>query len=113
MTGVILLIMQSTSEDCVSRQAVNEYLEKLLDGRFDDFMSAAIIGIRDNINAMPPVTPTHGTCKDCEYYFDISKDNNIGNIYKANYCRKHSKNVHREDFYCADYEKRGSEKERR
>lgn len=54
----IAVLEQLPSDDCVSRQAVNEYLEKLLDGRFDDFMSAAIIGIKDNINAMLPVTPT-------------------------------------------------------
>lgn len=43
-------------EDCISRQEVTEYLEKLLDGRFNDSMSAAIMGIKDNINAMRPVT---------------------------------------------------------
>lgn len=54
----IKALEQQPSEDAISRQAVNEYLEKLLDGRFDDFMSAVIIGIKDNINALPPVTPT-------------------------------------------------------
>lgn len=55
------------------------------------------------------LTIIFGTCKDCKYYFDASKDNNIGNIYKTSYCRKHGKNIHREDFYCADFEKRGNE----
>ena len=43
--------------DTISRQAVIDYLNKLLDGRFDAVKSAMIQGIRDNIRLLPQVEP--------------------------------------------------------
>lgn len=43
--------------DTISRQAVIDYLNRLLDGRFDAGKSAMIQGIRDNIRHLPPEEP--------------------------------------------------------
>ena len=60
------LLEQQPSEDCVSRQAVVKFLKNHAED-FEDtrlrigfFTSASLINNPDNV---PPVTPTHGTCK--------------------------------------------------
>lgn len=97
----------TTTDDCVSRKFMYE-------------LGATCIATRDKndklialgtIDELPPVTPIHGTCKDCKHW---DKDDK--------YC-KHLSNEYgwfedddyrvdtEEDFYCADFEKRGNENE--
>lgn len=95
---------QPTSDDCVSRAE----LKKWLDMNFSFGGALRKLEIFDRIDKeLPPVTPIHGTCKDCKYYRDK------GNKYS--YCTKRL-NVdsaidrYREpNFYCADFDKRGGE----
>ena len=55
------------------------------------------------IQALPPVTPTHGTCKDCKHCY-MDEDGCGYHCEKFDYTRFP---VYA-DFYCADYEKRGN-----
>jgi hypothetical protein len=81
----------------VSRQAVIDAV------RLNAFHVKSQLAV---INKLPPVTPTHGTCKDCKYW---DKD--------EEYC-KHLSNENgwfededyrvntESDFYCADFERK-------
>lgn len=102
---------QQPSEDCVSRAE----LKKWLDMNFSFGGALRKLEMFDQIDKeLPPVTPTHGTCIDCKWW--DSENNNTG------YCNacKHGHwsstwdiGIYRKtkaDFYCADFEKRGSEK---
>lgn len=51
---------------------------------------------------MPSVTPTHGTCKDCKHCCYITGTKN-------KLCEKHSCMQVSNNWYCADFEKRGNE----
>lgn len=85
-----------TSDDCVSRQAV-------LDLAVDYGTNSATFLIPVcSVKNLPPVTPTHGTCKDCTNYVKGALDEDI--------CLRGHELIH-EDFYCADYKKRGNENE--
>ena len=119
---------QPTSDDCVSRTQAIEWIENLRQmdkcfGNYEDdyFPLSEVI---DRLKSVPPVTPTkciatlrfskedlreicnerieiaceHGTCKDCRHREGIDLD--------ASFCAKHG-NSARDDFYCADFEKRG------
>ena len=90
-----------TSEDCVSRQAVIEIIKKsdacLYEKSDND-------GLIEEIKTLSPVTPTHGTCKDCEHSYTDAD----GLIYCCNMYEL-ARFYPKEDFYCADFEKRGSE----
>ena len=98
---------QQPSEDCVSRQAVLETI--------DDCNSDGLKGIfcsyndgerfKECIKKLPPVTPTHGKCKDCKHYY-MDEDGCGYHCEKFDYTRFP---VYA-DFYCADFEKRGNEK---
>ena len=82
---------QQPSEDCVSRQAVLDKKELI---ELPDGQSFYSIDPKD-VEALLSVTPTHGTCKDCEswdkeYHFCSMLDCDTG-----------------KDFYCKDFEKRG------
>lgn len=93
----------STSEDCVSRAEVTDELNRLGRNAFKDDTDY------DNffafVDSLPPVTPTHGTCKDCKHNYKTSR-----NTFECS-------NGHRfymkipDTFYFADFEKRGSENE--
>ena len=114
----------STSDDCVSRQAVIDMtgLSNWFDSS-DDYNSFV-----EDLCKLPPVTPTqciaavrfskddlreicnerieiectHGTCKDC-FYYNIDED---GHGY---HCEKygHTRFPVYADFYCKDFEKKG------
>ena len=93
-------IQQNTSDDCVSRKAVLDTLmkyEKPCDDR-QDFYLDSTTEFEEEIKEIPPVTPTHGTCKDCKHI----------------YCEHHEEtcdiNEYDPNFYCKDYKKRGNEK---
>lgn len=89
---------QQPSEDCVSREKA---LLVLTGENLSIKSTDKLIALFDKrIKALPPVTPTHGTCKDCRHREGIDLD--------ASFCAKHG-NSARNDFYCADFEKRDSE----
>lgn len=99
--NAIIKELEQQSDDCVSRQEVIRIAEQ---GQVQGFEWQI-----KKLVALPPVTPTHGTCKNCKHCEDISKD--VFKIYKNSYCLKQGNNIYRDDFYCASYEKRGSENE--
>jgi hypothetical protein len=57
---------------------------------------------------LKPVTPTHGTCKDCKHWKDSDGVYRRG-VSAESKCPINIKEVYEGDFYCADFEKRGSE----
>ena len=92
----------TTSDDCVSRQAVKDAVENtiakyipILIGRYEKIPLELAVAIRD----VPPVTPTRSTCKECKYCEDIGVKTTL-------YCKRYGIN-HLENYYCADFEKRG------
>lgn len=90
---------QQPNDDCVSRQAVHNMLEDIpiVDtDKWFNWLQKACLRLAD----LPPVTPTHGTCKDCTNYVVGALDEEI--------CIRGHELIHK-DFYCADYKKRGSE----
>lgn len=100
--------LEQSGEDCVSRAEVLKMIEAIQDaGGFIGYntYSEALY----QVNNMPPVTPTHGTCKECKYssVHTISLDK-IGEI---RVCRIQFSKQIKDDYYCADYEKRGNENE--
>ena len=96
----IKALEQSTSDDCVSRQAVLETI--------DDCNSDGLKGIfcsyddgerfREYIRKLPPVTPTHGTCKDCKHRDPEDKMCDSGHSIQWQLPRPN-------DWHCADFEK--------
>ena len=91
---------QQPSDDCISRQAVVKYIEACGAELGHDLENESV---REDILNMPPVTPTHGTCKDCKYNVDDGKTIAMCDIGHRFYMREPS------TFYCADFEKRGNE----
>jgi hypothetical protein len=101
----IKVLEQPTCEDCVSRQAVLDMATTI---QTDDFSGNEIIEVIDidDVKTLPPVTPTHGTCKDCKHYY-MDEDGHGYHCEKFDYTRFP---VYA-DFYCKDFEKRGDENE--
>lgn len=94
--GIKALERQS-GEDCVSRADVIKYLNTNMawydeDGYLAD-SDEKLKAITDLVNGVSPVTPTHGTCKDCKKYRN-----------SLEYCTQWVMPTN-DDFYCADYEK--------
>ena len=107
----IKALEQQPSDDCVSREGARQFLYEEIDRLNNDELYDIFSKIIDDMyNELPPVTPTHGTCKDCEqlgvmdcgYYCKLNHWNKIST--ESNYGGMG-------DFYCADYEKRGRENE--
>lgn len=95
---------QQPSDDCISRTQAIEWMENLRQmdecfGNYEDdyFPLSEVI---DRLKNVPPVTPTHGTCKDCKHFHNVRKDFNTCDLWTIACADNH---------YCADYEKRGSE----
>ena len=89
----------STSDDCVSRTVLIEYLVTNLTWYDNDHEESDIRKvITELINDIPPVTPTHGTCKDCKHR-------------PQGLCCNRLDKFTNDSFYCADFEKRGNENE--
>lgn len=87
------------NEDCVSRAEVLEMIEAIQDaGGFIGYNTYS--EAFDQVDNMPPVTPTHGTCKDCKHFHNVRKDFNTCDLWTIACADNH---------YCADFEKRGSE----
>lgn len=88
---------QQPSDDCISRAKAIEICEN----RGHDNSAYYI-------SKLPPVTPTHGTCKDCKQLGVMD----CGYYCKVNHWGKISKEGNyggMGDWYCADFNKRGSE----
>lgn len=108
----IIKALEQSSEDCVSRAD----LLKLYEDRFIELQKAhqtdKQLGVNWCINTLkelPPVIPTHGTCKECKYssVHTISLDK----IDEIRVCRIQFSKQIKDDYYCANYEKRGNENE--
>ena len=100
---------QQPSDDCISRVEALSAIRNLYPGtpfvklNLDKWRkeNKKYFECEDIIKALPPVIPTHGTCKDCKH--------NKADKYGNKECLRldfFPDNV----FYCADFEKRGSEK---
>lgn len=96
MRDIIKALEQQSSDDCVSRQAVIDKKELI---ELEDGQTFYCISPED-VKALPPVTPTHGSCKDCRW---LATDED------GNYYCKQTWDFDSLDFYCADFEKRGGE----
>jgi hypothetical protein len=100
--------------DTISRQAVLEELQACVDteSMYDENNGLTYICYEDAVRwveDLPPVKPTHGTCRDCEYYRRIEL-NSCDEVVAT--CKKHTDRNYQyvsPNFYCADYEKRGNE----
>lgn len=86
-------------EDCVSRAEVLKQMKEWRDYEFVK-MTNPYHYLEKRIQSMPPVKPTHGTCKDCRW---LTTDED------GNYYCKQTWDFDSLDFYCADFEKRGGE----
>lgn len=85
-----------TSDDCVSRA---EILEEMT--RREKNGDRITLGY---IKKLPPVTPTHGTCKDCKHWKDSDGVYRRG-IGAESKCPINNSRVYEGTFYCADFEK--------
>lgn len=108
---------QQPSEDCVSRLEVikaieNYYIPNETPSSHTEHEEYGTLipkmGLIDTISDLPPVTPTQGTCKDCKYWKDSDGVYRRG-ISAESKCPLNILQVFDGDFYCADFEKRGSE----
>ena len=95
-----------TSDDCVSRQAVLNAIIKELCIKDESYLLQSEKVIYNVVKNMPPVTPTHGTCKDCvdwdkeeEYCKHLSQENGW---FSDEYYRFETDG----DFYCKDFKER-------
>lgn len=95
------LEQQPTSEDCISRQETLDAIIKELGIRNESYLMECERPIYNVVKNMPPVTPTHGSCKDCK---QGQKDDH------GVYCTNLG-GTNKESWYCADFEKRGNENE--
>ena len=92
-------ILKQQSDDCVSRQAVLNTLFYKSDNNCEVVLNKEL---QDRIKTLPPVTPTHGTCKDC---------NHLGVMDCGYYCKlNHWGKISKEgnyggmgDWYCKDF----------
>lgn len=127
-------IEQQPCDDCVRRSKVIQEVFEIIDmydsGEYlayeDEEQTKLIVGndrendfrrilseweaVQLKVNTLPPVTPTHGTCKDCNNWNEIESHKKYGICDKLSFGRD-IHYTHAERFYCADFEKRSSENE--
>jgi len=99
----IKALEQQPSEDCVSRAEVLKQMKEWRDCEFVK-MTNPYHYLEKRIQSMPLVTPTHRMCKDCTK----SKILNGFEGYSI-VCSRFGRMAVNPDFYCADFEKGGSE----
>jgi hypothetical protein len=75
--------------------------EKPCDDR-QDFYLESTTEFEEEIKELPPVIPTHETCKDCRHYY-VDEDGYGYHCERVDYTRF---SVYA-DFYCACFKKRG------
>lgn len=101
------MFSQPTSDDCVSRQAVLDEIKSMSNANPSYWNHCDVVDredLIDGIQSLPPVTPTHRMCKDCTK----SKILNGFEGYSI-VCSRFGRMAVNPDFYCADFEKGGSE----
>ena len=101
----IKALEQQPNEDCVSRQAVIDMATTI---QTDDYSGNEILEVIDvdDVKTLPPVTPIHGTCKDCKNWKDSDGAYRRG-LWAESKCPVNNSSVFEGTFYCADFEKRG------
>jgi hypothetical protein len=106
MNEAIKALEQQHSDDCVDR---NHVIATISQHHFDkdkDNFDLLVHNLCKEVKALPPVTPTHGTCKDCNHLCDWHNGRS-----KGLYCGLHTEVDFcfevEENFYCAYFEKRG------
>ena len=100
LTEAIKLIEELSANDCVSRQAVLDMAKSYNTDGWDSY-TPLVVDVED-IEALPLVTPIYGTCKDCKYRDPEDKKCDCGHDIQWQLPRE-------DNWYCADFEKRGSE----
>lgn len=103
------------SDDCVSRQAVIKELNCEISGsiesdidlskykrEFQELANMILDAQTKSIQALPPVTPIHGTCKDCKNWKDSDGVYRRG-IGAESKCPINIKEVYEGTFYCGDF----------
>ena len=96
--------LEKQSDDCVSRQAVIDTVNNTIAKYIPTFIGPyekIPLELARAIKNVSPVTPTHGTCKDCKYLLRDSPD--------CFCCRITYRRMTNENFYCGNYEKREGE----
>lgn len=97
----IKALEQQPSDDCVSRQATLNAIIKELCIKDESYLLQSEKAIYNVVKNMPPVTPTHGTCKACKNW-DTSWQPNSTNVH---FCPMVELNTNPE-YYCGDFESR-------
>ena len=113
MTGYDGYIEQPTSDDCVSRQAEIDTVDNTIAKYIPTFIGQyekIPLELARSIKDVPPVTPTHGICKDCKHWKDSDGVYRRG-VGAESKCPLNNSRVFEGTFYCADFEKRGNENE--
>ena len=87
--------IRGTFEDCVSRQAVLDLMQLKMGGK----------ELYKAVYDLPPVTPTHGTCKDCTHWKDSDGVYRRG-VGAESKCPINIKEVYEGNFYCKDFDGR-------
>ena len=88
--------LEQQSDDCVSRKAMLNAITEIDNNVNMDIYTNEV---REIVKELSAVTPTHGTCKDCKKYRN-----------SLEHCTQWVMSTN-DDFYCADFEKRGGENE--
>ena len=96
---------QQPSEGCVSREAMLNAITEIDNNVNMDIYTNEV---REIVNELPPVIPTHGTCKDCEHWKDSDGVYRRG-VDAESKCPINIKEVCEGKFFCKDFEKRGKE----
>ena len=96
---------QQPSEDCVSRKAMLNAITEIDNNVNMDIYTNEV---REIVKELPPVTLTHGTCKNCEHWKDSDGVYRRG-VDAESKCPINIKEVCEGKFFCKDFEKRGKE----
>lgn len=97
--------LEQQTDDCVSRQAMLDAITEI-DGNIN--MDIYTDEVREIVKELPPVTPTHGTCKDCKHWKDSDGVYRRG-VGAESKCPINIKEAYEGNFYCKWFEKRGNE----
>ena len=105
-------------DDLISRQAVNDALDRLCNSvcpyskkqRYAMCGACTLGGAFDVLCTIPSVQSEIIRCKDCLWYeiYQLKADGTDDRRYKPSYCMLHSER-HKGDYYCADGERRGTQ----
>ena len=97
-------------EELISRQAVLDEIKSMSNANPSYWNHCDVVDredLIDNIQALPPVTPTHRTCKDCKHWKDSDGVYRRG-VGAESKCPINIKEVYEGTFYCKEFKKRGN-----